>query len=86
MKIRKLTIKEEFDSLKKGDIVIVEWNERATEHRRGKPITTNHIHGMHNGNELILDKRVNSYFNVDMFMKGESSAKEAYLVEGEGST
>ncbi|MED4572829.1 hypothetical protein P9302_25795 [Brevibacillus agri] len=80
MQINKLESKEQFDQLKKGDIVVVEWKPSSMEHRKGRPITSNHIWGMHNGNELILDKRTNSYINVDMYLRGESHAKEVYVL------
>jgi hypothetical protein len=80
MNFVKLERREQFDKLKKGDIIIVRWRERAVETRKGNPITYNKIHGIVNGTELLLNIRNNSYFDYIMYLNGESTAEEAYTV------
>ncbi|GMX64576.1 hypothetical protein Elgi_38450 [Paenibacillus elgii] len=83
MKFTKLETPDQFEHLKKGDIVIVEWKESALEYRRGKRITTHSIYGLIGKlgeRELILDSRKNTYFIINMYLNNTSHAKEAYLV------
>jgi len=85
MQFVKLETRDQFMDLKKGDCVIVEWKPGSKEYKLGTPITANNIHGMHNGNELILNKKSNSYFNIDMLLRGESNASQAYLIQTGGT-
>ena len=80
MQIIKLESQEQFDQLKKGDLVVVEWKPSSLEYKNGRPITTNRIWGVNELNELILNRRTNSYFSIDMYLEGTSQAREAYLL------
>jgi hypothetical protein len=82
MKFIELQHREDFEGLEKGDLVLVEWGEGSREFDKGNEITCNKIWGIHQENELILDKKTNSYFNIDMFLFGKSFALEAYVIRG----
>lgn len=81
MQFIKLENQEQFKELKKNDILIVKWKEKAREYRESKPITHNSIWGINDINEVILNRRTNSYFNINMYLNGESYAEEVYLVK-----
>lgn len=81
MQFIKLESREQFDQLQKNDILIVKWKERAKEYREGNAITHNSIWGINDINEVILNRRTNSYFNINMYLNGESYAEEVYLVK-----
>lgn len=69
----KLATVDQFKELKKGDMVIVLW-------KKGD-LNAYKIHGIINDNkELLLSKKRNHYFIIDMYLNGESFAKEAWLV------
>lgn len=81
MRITKLTSIEQLEKLKRNDRLIVHWNENSTATRKGEPITMTKIYGLYNNNkEVIVRKKDNLYFIIDMFLNDESVAKEAYLV------
>jgi len=81
LKLKMLSERAQFDALKKGDTVFVEWHVRATEHRKGKPFTINKIYGINENDEIILNARTNSYFNIEMYLARKSTAKAAYIIE-----
>lgn len=73
MKFVKLETRKQFNQLKKGDSVITLW-------RRGDLIQYK-IYGLINDNkELLLSKKDNHYFIIDMYLIGESYCKKAWLV------
>lgn len=79
MKITKLETKEQFDQLKKGDLVIAEWKDYAKE-SKDSPITSTKIWGINGNYELILNSRTNSYFCINRYLNGESACKEAFKI------
>jgi len=84
LKIIKLTEREQLKNLKRNDRLIVEWTEPSDAYKKGEPITMTRIFGVNHLGEVIVRKRDNLYFNICMFIKGESFAKEVYLIkEGE---
>lgn len=93
MQLLKLERQEQFDELEKGDIVVVKWNHRSDEHRaavRKKKIKESEPHfiGHYNMieitrlNEVVLEVKRNIYFNIQMYLDGESTAVEAYKIVG----
>ncbi|MFB5761050.1 hypothetical protein [Paenibacillus medicaginis] len=93
MQLVKLNRQEQFDALKKGDLVIVKWHPRSSEHRlaeRRKKIAADapyyighyRMVEVNRNNEIILQVRDNVYFNIQMYLDGESTAAEAYTIEG----
>lgn len=93
MQMVKLERQDQFEELKKGDILVVKWNERSDEHRaavRKKKIKESdpHFIGHYNMveitrlNEVVLEVKRNIYFNIGMYLDGESIALEAYKIAG----
>lgn len=80
MQMALLKSRDELFALKKGDTVVVKWSERAKEFRAGTPFTVNIIHGLNEKNEVILNRSKNSFFDVDAYIDGDSSAEEVYLL------
>ena len=81
MQLVKLENQEQFNKLKKGDLIVVVWKSSATEHRNGKEIAHYSVVEINRYNEIILRKRDNVYFNIGMFFRDESHAAEAYALE-----
>jgi len=81
MQIIKLTTKEQLQSLKRNDRLIVEWIDGSQAARIGEPITMTRIFGINHINEVIVRLKDNLYFSIDIFVEGKSSAKEVYLVK-----
>lgn len=82
MKFIKLETKEQFENLKKGDIVIVDWVNDET------PLEAYKIHGIiegyDSGKELILNKKRNHYIIISLYLAGKSKAREAWLITKAG--
>jgi hypothetical protein len=83
MQIIKLTQKEQLESLKKGDKLIVQWAYHSSSGHKFDEITMTEIWGLNHIGEVIVRKKDNLYFSINMFMAGASSAKEVYLVMGD---
>jgi hypothetical protein len=82
MQILKLATKEQLQSLKKNDMLLVEWREGSTAYKKGEPITMTRIWGINHINEVIVRYKDNLYFSIDNFVEGVSVAREVYLVQG----
>lgn len=81
MKFVNLTTREQLESLKKGDKLIVQWKYHPVTGHEFNEITMTEIWGINRNHEVIVRKKDNLYFSIDMFLAGVSSAKEAYFVE-----
>lgn len=81
MKLTKLKTQEQFDRLKKGDIIIVHWESGSTEFKKGNMLAHYSMVEINRSNEIILRKKDNIYFNIPMYLKGKSIAKVACIVE-----
>lgn len=81
MQIKKLETLEEFQNLKKGDTILVEWYRDPYKSRRIElyeiPMT------QHQEDEIICNKRQNLYFNYRLHLANESNTKEVYLIKSE---
>lgn len=82
MKFIKLTEKNQFEELKRGDLIIVEWSNYYVEHVQGvkKIMSYNIYENKKICNEIICQRRYNHYFNYNMYLNGESNALEVYKV------
>lgn len=82
MKLKKLTTIEEFENLKPGDIVVVEYDEKQPYwNREMQGIKSYNIHSVKTRQkELILQIKNNHYFNYEMYLKGTSVVKNASIV------
>jgi hypothetical protein len=83
MQIIKLIQREQFELLKRGDKLIVQWAYHSTTGHKFDEITMTEIWGLNHNHEVIVRKKDNLYFSVEMFLEGLSCAKEAYLVKGD---
>jgi hypothetical protein len=92
MKLKKLTKKEDFANLKKGDDLIVNWNpegEMWSKEMQGKKVykilylqkaSTRSKYP----DEIILRKKENIFFNYRLFLNGESKiVKEVFLIQND---
>lgn len=85
MRFIKIESREQLDSLKKGDLLLVKWQEKAL--KRFENITLNEIQDILHNEKILLDEKLNSYFNPDKYLRNESWAREVYLVtEGDNQT
>lgn len=84
MKIEKITSREQLESLKKNDRLIVQWSRTSTAYKQGEPITMTKIWGINHLGEVIVVLKGNLYFSIDKFVEGESVAKEVYMVMEDG--
>lgn len=80
MKSIKLENQEQFNKLKKGDVVVVQWKKDSWAYKQYGEITHHNIWGINEADELILNFRRNIYFDVEYFLQGRSYAKEVYLM------
>ena len=74
---------EDFESLKKGDTVAVEFNKNIHDYPK-KPYRFGIFKiflNKRDTKELILQKKNNIYFNYKMFVKGESICNEVLLIK-----
>lgn len=89
---RKLTTMEEFQAVKRGDILAVEWHRDSYKGTKRTRFATyevreNHFQdGKYDNNEIILQTKNNVYFNFELFChpeKGCSNAKSVVLIHQE---
>ncbi len=79
-KLKRLDTQEQFNDLKKGQEIVVLWKEGSDEHRRGNKVGKYKMVKVSDSNELILKVQGNVYFNITMYLNGESSAEDAGIV------
>lgn len=91
MQLVKLETQQQFDELRKGDLVVVKWKPHSHEYklaeRQGAELKGHYIGHysmveVNRNNEIILRVRDNIYFIIDMYLCGESNAAEAYTLQG----
>jgi hypothetical protein len=81
---------KDFESVKKGDILAVEWNRdsfkgnKKTRFACYEVFENHHNDGVYNRSEIILQKQNNVYFNFEMFCSDNgSNAKTVMQVKSE---
>lgn len=92
MKLKKLTKKEDFETLKSGDELLVCWNPEAevwSKEMQGTKVykilylqeaSTSSTYP----DEIILRKKENIFFNYRFFLNGESKiVKEVFLIKND---
>lgn len=74
---------EQFEELKKGDLIIVKWTNYWVEHMpKAKNIMSyNIVENKESCHEIICQKKDNHYFNYNMYLEGTSGATEVYKIE-----
>jgi hypothetical protein len=82
MKFKKLTTIEEIENLKKGDLVLVEFDKEQPywnkEMQGVKAYNIAFVKKSHK--ELILKLKNNIYFNYEMYLGGRSVVKELFSI------
>jgi len=87
-----LTCISDFQAVKKGDILAVEWHRDSYKGNKRTRFATyevveNHYNdGEYNSNEIILQKKNNVYFNFALFCgteEGCSNAKNVMLIKAD---
>lgn len=80
LKLRLLTKKEEFEDLKKKQLIIVKWKEGSREYAKGNGVREYRIVDINNKHEIILQTRGNIYFDYKMYLQKKSNIEEVYRV------
>ena len=82
MEFVKMESIEQFEGLKKWDVIIVKWNDYFVKHHEGaKNIMFYRIHqNKKSYEEIICRLKGNHYFNYDRYLQGLSNALEVYRV------
>ena len=80
MKIVELKTKEQFESLKKNDKLIVQWAYHPATGHKYDEVTMTKIWGLNRIGEVIVRKKDNLYFSIGMYLDGLSCAKQVYQV------
>ena len=88
MKLIKLTKQEEFEELKKGDLILVEWDDYTVKHNPAidKKVMVYKIFEVkkpetHGYSEIICQKKGNQYFNYLRYIEGLSGALDVRKIE-----
>ena len=73
----------DFESLKKGDKIIVRWSEYFLRHTKAsKEIMSYEVFvNKKDDKEIICQYRYNHYFNYELYVEGKSNALEVYKVQ-----
>lgn len=81
---KKLTSIDDFKGINKGDTLAVQWK---LDTRKGKKRTRFAAYEVYDNltvsrglPEIVLQKSYNVYFNYEMFLNGESNAKDVVLI------
>jgi hypothetical protein len=72
IEVKDLKTVEDFENLKKGDIVIVEWKRDSYKNNSRTRFASYEIFlNKKESHEIILQKKNNVYFNYEMFLNPE---------------
>ena len=84
MEFELLKTVEQFEELKKGELIIVKWSDNWVRHTpKSKHLTAYNIYEnktIGNNTEIICQKKGNHYFNYMIYLNGEGSAVEVYKI------
>lgn len=85
LKFIKLNKREQFENLKKGDLLLIKWSDDFIRHNDdAQRIMLYNIYQNKSGcHEIICRKKNNHYFNYNCFLEGQSAAVEVYYVINE---
>jgi tartrate dehydratase beta subunit/fumarate hydratase class I family protein len=67
---------DNINSIKKGDTLII-----TGDTLNARPVKAQMVKVSKDGTEIIFDKRGNRFFNLGMYLKGESWVKEVCVLE-----
>jgi len=73
---------EDFETLKKGDLILVEWDDYFVKHtpKTQKVMAYKIFEVYPEGGEIICKKKNNVYFNYTGYLVGKSHAKRVLIV------
>lgn len=82
MNIKRLETTEDFESLKKGDKILVEWSDYWLSHATNakKVMLYNIYQNKTSDKEIICQLKGNHYFNYEKYLNGDSVALDVYKV------
>ena len=84
MKWTKLTTKEQFESLKEFDEIVVRWSDDYAKNKKIEKLMAYNIHEIKRELDVIICQRNgHHYFNYRTILAGTSNAKTVYLIESE---
>lgn len=81
---KELKTLEDFKNIAKGDILACEWHRDVYEgNKRLRFQIYTVVNNKETSNEIILNKKFNTYFNYDMFLSPDESSnlKSAILIK-----
>ena len=73
----KLKTVDNINSIQEGDMLIITGDKLINEPVKAQIVKVSKIAGT----EIIFDKKMNRFFNLGMYLKGESWVKEVCILE-----
>ena len=81
MEIKKLETIEDFETIKKDDVLVCEFHRDVYKgNKRTRFATYNVVENKSSYTEIILQVKNNVYFNYTMYLKGTSNLKDVALL------
>ena len=82
MQVREINTVEEFESLKRGDMLLIEWSDEFVKHHpKSKKIDLYTIFKVSlNDHEVICRMKGNHYFNYNLYLDNKSCAVKVLRV------
>ena len=82
MQIREINTVEEFENLKRGDMLLIEWSDYFVKHHpKSKKIELYSIYKVYpNNHEVICRMKDNHYFNYNLYLDNKSCAVKVLRV------
>ena len=65
------------DQIKKGDTIVITGDTLKAEPVKAQIVKVSE----HDGTEIIIDKKMNRYFNIGMYLKGDSWVKDLAIIK-----
>lgn len=81
--VKRLDSREQFNTLKKGQEIFINWKEGSSEYQKGNKVSRYKMVRISNDDEVILKVRGNIYFNIAMYLVGKSGVVDASIVVSE---
>lgn len=81
MDIKVLDNIDQFKQLKKGDRLLIRWDDYFIKHNKGVRSIMLYEISKVSGNEVICQSRNNHYFNYNLYLEKKSMALEVYKVQ-----
>lgn len=87
MKLEFINTVEQFEGLKKNELILVKWSDDWVRHMpKAKNVMFYNVYeNKAEQGEIICQRKDNHYFNYDLYLKKSSSALEVYKVMDDNS-